>query len=153
MKMPVKFAGFVFLFASLCAFNAQARDTTHFLPIKDAIELGKGKEASWQFADDIKLYFADQPHPSVTATLVKGIVTNKKTNAANKSDEEVCHTAMLSAMIQLQQAARERGANAVVNIESFYKKKVFRNNNQFECHAGSIMAGVTLRGDIVNLKK
>ncbi len=147
MKMPLKAAAV--LFVSLCAISAQARDTAHFLPIKDAIEMGKAQGLT----DDIKLYFGNQKHPAIKTTMTKGISTNKKTNAANKTDEAACNWAMQSALIQLQQAARNMGANAVVNIESYYKKNVFRSDDQFECHAGAIMAGVALRGDIVKLKR
>jgi uncharacterized protein YbjQ (UPF0145 family) len=60
---------------------------------------------------------------------------------------------MATALLQMQQAARDMGGNAVVNIESFYKRKVFRSNDQFECHAGNIVAGVALRGDVVKLRR
>jgi uncharacterized protein YbjQ (UPF0145 family) len=133
---------------ALCAGNAAARDTTHYLSIKDAIQQGK---AEGKLSDDIQLYFGDQPHASVKTMLTKGISTNKKTNAANKTDEHACQIAMLSALIQMQQTARNQGGNAVVNIESFYKKKAYRNNDLYECHAGAILAGVVLRGDIVQL--
>lgn len=151
MKMLVKTTGFAALFVSLslCAPIAQARDTTHYLPVQDVIEMGKTKG---ELDDDVKLYFADQSHPAVQAMLVKGITTNKKTNAANKSDEEACKWVMLTALIQMQQGARSNGGNAVVNIESFYKRNVFRSKDQYECHAGSIMSGVALRGDVVKLK-
>ncbi|MCL2644859.1 MAG: excinuclease ATPase subunit, partial [Betaproteobacteria bacterium] len=104
-------------------------------------------------SDDIKLYFADQPHPAVDAMLVKGITTNKKTNSANKTDEVACQWVMLTALIQMQQGARNHGGNAVVNIESFYKRNVYRSNDKYECRAGNIMSGVALRGDVVRLKK
>ncbi|MDR0247314.1 MAG: excinuclease ATPase subunit [Burkholderiales bacterium] len=154
MKMSKKVTAFTALlvFLSLCATGAQARDTQHYFSIKDAIEIGQAKEGKWQLGSDIKFYFGDQSHPAVAATLAKGVVTNKKTNAANKSDEEACHIAMLSALIQLQERSRNEGGNAVINIESYYKKKSFKSKNQFECHAGNIMAGVTLKGDVVKLK-
>ena len=151
MKTPVKAAGVAALFVSLslCAASVQARDTTHYLSIKEAIEVAK----SQGLGDDIKLYFGDQQYPPVEATLTKGISTNKKTNAANKTDQVACNWAMHSALLQLQLAARNMGGNAVVNIESYYKKNVFRSKDQFECHAGGIMAGVALRGDVVRLKQ
>jgi len=151
MEMFVKVTGFAALLVSLsiCAPIAQARDTTHHLPVKDVIEMGK---ARGDLGDDVKLYFAGQSHPAVQTVLVKGITTNKKTNAANKSDEEACKWVMLTALIQMQQGARSRGGNAVVNIESYYKKTVFRSKDQYECHAGGILSGVALRGDVVKLK-
>ncbi|MCL2298115.1 MAG: excinuclease ATPase subunit [Proteobacteria bacterium] len=151
MKAPMKAAGFAALLVSLsfCAVSAQARDTTHFLSIKEAVEIGKAQG----LADDIKLYFGSQKHPAIETTLTKGISTNKKTNAANKSDKEACLTAMLSGLIQLQERARNDGGNAVINIESYYKKKSYKSKDKFECHAGNIMSGVALKGDVVKLKK
>jgi uncharacterized protein YbjQ (UPF0145 family) len=152
MKVPMKAAGFAALSVSLSlsAFAVQARDSVHYFPIKDAIEMGRAKG---DLGDDVKFFFADQKHPSIDVTITKGIVTNKKTNNVNKKDVAACNVAMLSALIQLQHAARNVGANAVVNIESFYKKESFRSDDNFECHAGSIMAGVALRGDVVRLKR
>jgi uncharacterized protein YbjQ (UPF0145 family) len=154
MKMPVKVVGFAALLASLllCAIGAQARDTQNYFSIKDAVEMGRAKEGKWHLGSDIKLYFGDQSHPAVGSTLAKGVVTNKKSNAANKSDEEACLTVMLSALIQLQERARNDGGNAVINIESYYKKKSFKSKDKFECHVGNIMAGVALKGDVVKLK-
>ncbi|MDR0771500.1 MAG: excinuclease ATPase subunit [Burkholderiales bacterium] len=153
MKTTVKIAVALLVSLTLCATSAQARDTTHYLPIKNAIEIGKAKDGKWQLGNDIKLHFSGQPHPAVEATLAKGVVTNKKTNSANKSDEEACNVAMLSALIQLQERARNDGGNAVINVESYYKKKSFKSADKFECHAGNIMAGVALKGDVVKLKK
>jgi len=155
MKVPLKAAGFaalLFVSLSLCAVSAQARDDKHLLPIKDAIELGKKQEGKWHLDDSVAFYFGDQSHPAVAEALTKGVITNKKTNAANKSDEEACNYAMVSALLQLQERARSEGGNAVINIESYFKKISFKSNDQFECHAGSIMAGVALRGDVVKLK-
>jgi hypothetical protein len=42
--------------------------------------------------------------------------------------------------------------NAVINIRSYYKKRDFRSNVEFECGNGSIMAGVTMIGDVVTLE-
>lgn len=149
MKMFVKACVVLLVSLPLSASIAQARDTVHHLPVHDAIELGKAKG---ELGHEVKFYFGGQPHSAVETMLNKGIVTNKKTNSANKSDEEACKWVMVSALIQLQKAALERGGNAVVNIESFYKRNVFRSNDQYECHAGNIMSGVALRGDVVKLK-
>jgi hypothetical protein len=58
---------------------------------------------------------------------------------------------MLSALIDLQDAARKQGGNAVVNIVSFYKKNEFSSPTDYDCHAGAFVAGVALKGDIVKL--
>ena len=79
-------------------------------------------------------------------------VTNKKTNAANKSDEEACRWVALSALRALQDGARARGANAVVDIVSYYKKNEFKSATHYECYAGTILAGVALKGTYAKVR-
>ncbi|MCL2524620.1 MAG: excinuclease ATPase subunit [Betaproteobacteria bacterium] len=170
MKAFIK--AFVVLFVSLPLCAAHARNTTHYLPIKGAIEMDNAKEqstgdigigamqisqtigATRKIAGDIGLFFADQSHPGIEAVLTKDVVAYKKASAkaAYNSDEEACNLAMQSALTQLQERARKEGGNAVINIESYYKKKSFRSQNQFECHAGNAGAGVALKGNVVKLK-
>ena len=79
-------------------------------------------------------------------------VTNKKTNAANKSDEEACRWVALSALRALQDGAKSRNANAVVDIVSYYKKNEFKSTTNYECYAGAILAGVALKGTYAKVK-
>jgi hypothetical protein len=126
---------------------AQARDTALKLPLKDAMETPDAKS---QLGTDVKFFFGDQKHPAAKTTL--GTYTaNKKTNFANKSDKEGCEWAFLSAMLSLKQRAIAEGGNAVVNIQSFYKKKEFSSATEYECHAGAFVGGVALRGTVVKL--
>lgn len=78
----------------------------------------------------------------------RGLVSNKKTNAVNKTAEAACQIAFLSAVKQFQYAARNNGGSRVVNLISYYKKRPYSSTTQYECHVGAIMAGVTLKGDI-----
>ena len=126
---------------------AQARDTALKLPVKDAMET---PDAKAQLGTDIKFFFGSQAHPAAKTTL--GTYTaNKKTNFANKSDKEGCEWAFLSAMVSLKQRAIAEGGNAVINIQSYYKKKEFSSATEYECHAGAFVGGVALRGTVVKL--
>lgn len=78
----------------------------------------------------------------------KGLVSNKKTNAVNKTAEEACQWAFLSAVKQFQETARKHNANKAVNLISYYKKEPFSSPRYFECRVGSLMAGVALSGDV-----
>jgi len=149
MKKSVKLTGLVFLFACLCAFNAQARDTRYFLPIKSAVKAGM---ADGRLGNDIRFYFGRQSHPPVNAMLARGVVTNKKTPKGNMHDKAACRRVMLSALIQLQERARNEGGNAVINIRSYYKKRTFSSERQYECGSGAVFSGVTLKGDVVRLR-
>ncbi|MDN3640810.1 excinuclease ATPase subunit [Simiduia curdlanivorans] len=137
------------LLAALTPLAASARDTAHFLPIETALAAAK---ASGKLDGGVKLYFADQPYAGKEKDLGT-FTTSKKTNSFGKSDEDACKWAMQSALIELQTRAIKEGGDAVVNIESFYKKKAHADTETYECHAGNVVAGVALRGTVIKLKQ
>jgi uncharacterized protein YbjQ (UPF0145 family) len=108
------------------------------------------KEAQDKLDGSIKFYFGDQPTRQVLTNLGSD-VSNRKTNAFGKSDEKARNCALLSAMVALQTRAQQLGANAVINIVSYYNKRVMSSVTEFECHAGAIIAGVALKGDFVKI--
>lgn len=129
------------------AWPVHARDTKYLLPIAAALEV---KDAKDKLDGTVKFFFGNQETPKVLTKLSTD-VTNQKTNAVGKSDEKACNWVFLSAMIQLEKRAKQLGANAVVNIVSYYQKNVMSSPTEFECHAGAIMAGVALRGEFVKI--
>jgi len=142
VKLPVAIAAILALTFSS---TAMSRDTTHLLPIEEAMNT---PDAQQKLDGSIEFYFADESHPRVTQR-IPGVVANRKTNAFMKSDEEACSWVFLSAMIALQERAQMEGADAVVNITSFYDRQEMASQEEYECHAGAIMAGVALKGDVV----
>ena len=126
---------------------AQARDTKYLLPIAAALET---KDAKTRLDGSVKFFFGNQETPKVLAKLSTD-VTNLKTNAVGKSDEKACNWVFLSAMLALEKRAKQLGANAVINIVSYYKKEVMSSATEFECHAGVVIAGVALRGEFVKI--
>jgi len=132
--------------ATLISGIVLARDTYLKLPIKDAMENAEAKD---RLGTDVKFVFGS-PGP-VGAKDLGTFTSNKKTNFANKSDKEGCEWAFLSAMISLKERAIAEGGNAVINIQSYYKKKEFTSATEYECVAGAIMGGVALRGTVVKL--
>lgn len=142
--------GIIFLTLVVCGFfsiSATARDTTHHLSINAAMATSDFKE---KLTGEVKFFFSGQKYPSPSATAGE-YVTNKKTNAFNKSDEEACRWVFLSALISLQERALAEGGNAVVDITNYYKRNEFASATDYECHAGAIMAGVALKGRVVTL--
>ncbi|HWU97909.1 MAG TPA: excinuclease ATPase subunit [Oxalicibacterium sp.] len=133
--------------AMAAALPAHARDDKLMMPISVAMESPETKE---KLDSSIRYYFGNQKTPKVLKKLGTD-ASNKKTNAFGKSDEKACQWAFLSAMLSLEQRAKELGANAVVNIVSNYKKVVMSSDTDYECHAGGIMAGVALKGDFVKI--
>jgi uncharacterized protein YbjQ (UPF0145 family) len=124
-----------------------ARDTKYLLPIAVAMEV---KDAKDKLDGSIRFFFGNQPTPAVITKLGSD-VSNRKTNAFGKSDEKACNWAFLSAMVALEKRAQQLGANAVINIVSYYKKDGMSSATEFECHAGAVIAGVALKGDFVKI--
>ena len=132
---------------AVAAAPADARDTRHQFDIAQAIAAGK---ADGTLDGSVQFHFKGAPAPR--AERLGPATTNKKTNAFGKSDETACQWAMLGALKALQEAAKARGANAVIDIESNYKKQVFTSATQYECGAGGVMAGVALKGVYAKVK-
>ncbi|WP_417067192.1 hypothetical protein [Niveibacterium terrae] len=143
----MKYRLMVALLTSLFALGAQARDTELHLSIDEAMA---STDAKAKLDSGVKFFFANQKTPAIEKSFGEDS-TNKKTNAFGKSDEEACRWAFLSAMIQLQNRARQLGADAVVDIESFYKRDAEKSATDYECHAGAVLAGVALKGRFVKL--
>jgi hypothetical protein len=130
------------------AMNVSARDTRNHFPINDAMETPDAKE---KLGQDVKFYFGKSSHPPVAKNFGE-FMSNKKTNAFNKSDKIACEWAFLSALLTFQQRAKNLGGDAVINIRSYYKKNDFSSETEYECGAGTFVAGVTFKGEVVKLK-
>lgn len=128
---------------------SQARDTAVYLPFDKAV--AEATRAG-KIDGSVKFYLAGNTPTGNVTVISAGAVTNKKTNAFNKSDEVACEWVAQSAIISLHQAAKNAGANAVTNIVSFYKKNERKDAKTYECHAGAIMAGVALKGDLAKVQ-
>jgi hypothetical protein len=133
--------------AAFTASTAEARDDHLRFPIQDGLNsaLAQGKIDA-----GVKLFWGDQPYPAPVQTYGE-YVSNRKTNALNKSDKEACEINLVSAIIELQSRARSDGGNAVINIHSYYKKNDISSTTEYECGAGTFVAGVALKGTVVRL--
>lgn len=140
------FAAIAFTLILSAANVAWARDIPHMMPIEAAMQAPDAKE---KLGNSVKFFFGHQP-AGIKSTLGSS-VSNRKTNAFGKSDASACNWAFLSAMLALKERAEELGANAVVNIESYYKKRPMSSTSKFECHTGAVMAGVALKGEFVKM--
>lgn len=133
--------------ALACVPAAHANDRTVMQSFQETV---KNATAAGKLDGSVKFYLAGTgPSGKV---LEANVVTNRKTNAFGKSDEKSCDWAAQSALVSLQEAAKKAGANAVINIVSYYKKNENRDPVNYECHAGAVIAGVALKGDLAVVK-
>ena len=107
-----------FLLLGLAA-PADARNTKYYLPIAGVTQ---NPEYQSQLGSDVVFYFADQKTSKVEQTLGE-YVTNKKTNSFNKSDENACQWAFLSALLELRDRSKEVGRKRCNKYSQLLRKE------------------------------
>lgn len=126
-----------------------ARDDALMLPLAEVIQMGieQGK-----LDGSVKFYLSGSKTPRINTKMGED-VANKKTNGVGKDDVTACNWAALSALIAFEAKAKQSGANAVLDLHSFYKKNARKDPVNYECHAGNIMTGVALKGTYAQVEK
>lgn len=148
-KLRVAFIASSVLAASLTAGVSPvgASDDVYMLSISDVLATQDAKD---RLDNSVKFFFGDAAHPAVQHKFGE-FVTNQKTNGFVKSDVTACSWVFLSGLLEFQKRAEQLGANAVINIHSYYKKEDISNETQIPCHKGFLVAGIAMRGDFVKV--
>ena len=128
---------------------AQAKDDLALYSINEALSTREGKT---QLDPGVKLYFANQAHPKAEVSLGTW-VTNKKFPLLNKPPKAVCEYTFIDALQELQRRALKEGGNAVVGIESYYKKMARPSTDKYMCGVGYVAIGVALRGTVIKVQE
>lgn len=127
---------------------SHARNVKYLLPISAAMEAGK---ASGKLDSSVKFLFGPQTYAG-SAQKMGQVEASGKTKIENKADIPSCHASFVEALQNLQTAAKNAGASAVMNIVSYHKDDpVVASATEFECRAGSFSTIMMLKGELVKL--
>jgi hypothetical protein len=126
---------------------AYSRNVELLLPIAEAMAAA---DVSDRPTGAVKFFFATQKSPEILKDLGSYLAA-PRTGAAGLSDQRACHEAFLWTLVDFEKRAHRAGANAVVNIVSFYRYKEMASATNFECHVGNVIVTVWLKGDLVNI--
>jgi len=126
---------------------ALPRNVKLILPIAAATQAITGEDRP---TGAVKFFFGDENTPEIVAEFGTHAVT-PRTSAMGTSDEKACYGAFQWTLVNLEKRAQRLGANAVINIVSFYKKNELSSTTEFECHVGDVIASVFLRGKFVRI--
>jgi uncharacterized protein YbjQ (UPF0145 family) len=129
----------------LAAVPASAADDIIPLDLQQAL---KAPDTLAHIDGSVKFYFGTSTHPAIVKHLGEA-VTNKKANGFGRSSTKGCERAFLDGLIAFQEKAKALGANAVISINSYYKKNEVVIDKTVECHSGLLMDGVALKGEFV----
>ena len=139
---------FVVLSLTLLAESSvQARNIKLIQPIGAAMEAANVQDRP---SGLVKSFFGNQTTPKITAKLGSHVAT-PRTAAMGKSDERACTEALLWTLVALEKRAQQVGANAVINIVSYYQKVELSSPSEFECHVGNVIVSVALKGELVKI--
>ena len=123
---------------------AHARTEVMTYPIQPVLQ-------AQQFAPGVALYFGDQPHPAVGTQL--GEVTKSSHPARKTATEvEICNATLADALRQLANTAHDRGANAVINIKTWFHSTVSTDANNYTCGVSGVSAALRVSGELVTVE-
>ena len=136
------------LLAATVAAPALARDDKISVTLQSVLDM---PEAKAKLDPGVRFFLAGAPAPKVVKKFGEDI-GNAKTNAFNKTPEEACRWAALSALIKFRDRARRDGANAVIDIVSYNKHEATTSATDVECLDGTFVGGIALRGTYATVK-
>ena len=146
MKIPAC-ALMILSFALSTVGPAAARNVKLILPIAAAMEATDVQDRP---TGAVKFFFGAQTSPKILAKFGSH-VASPRTAAMGKSDDKACREALLWTLVALEKRAQQVGANAVVNIVSYYKKEELASATGFECHVGNVIVSVVFKGELVKI--
>lgn len=126
---------------------AHGRNVKLIVPIADALAARDVKDRP---TGAVKFFFATEKTPAIAKKFGTAIAS-PRTGAGGLNDQRACHEAFLWTLVDLEQRAQRAGADAVVNIVSYYQRTERASASEFECHVGNVIVTVWLKGDLVKL--
>lgn len=106
-------------------------------------------EVMAQVGTDVKFYFGSTPD-GVVQTL--GRSRSHKKSRASRGVEGACSRALGNTLAAMARQARGKGANAIVNIRSFWGGYPTSSTTSYKCGMGSSTSGVALVGEMAVVK-
>jgi uncharacterized protein YbjQ (UPF0145 family) len=146
MKRAIIASALVLLAA---ASQAYAADRRVEIPFAEVLNSPEAKDAG--IDGSVRFYLSGQNTPHVVGRMGEG-VSIKRTNGFGKSDQTSCDRAMLAVLKSFQESAKQKGANAVIDFVSYYKKNEERSASSYSCYVGTLMSAVTMKGTYAKIR-
>lgn len=120
---------------------ASAKDKVVYFPFGNAIAAAT---QSGKLDGSVTFYLAGNTPTGHVEVVSDYLTVTRRTNAFGKNDQKACDWALQSALIAMQEGAKEAGVNAVIDIVSDFGNE-YRDSTNYECHVGTLMAAVSLK--------
>jgi hypothetical protein len=133
--------------SALAAPVAAAASERQKLAIADALG---SVEAQGKLDQSVKLFWGSQPHPQAVREFGR-FTAIRDASRFHRASPAACHWALLSALIFLQNLAKEHGGNAVTDIRSEWTGGELSSASAYGCAVGSFQTKVILHAEILRL--
>ncbi|HEY4803977.1 MAG TPA: signal peptidase [Paraburkholderia sp.] len=121
------------------------------LPIQPVASVAtKQAAASTDPAAKIAVYFGSQPHPDV-ARRVGNASHSVRIARATDGPEASCNKALATGLDKLRADAKDKGANAVVNVTTRFHGTETASATEYTCGLSLSAASIVVKGDFVIL--
>ncbi|MEZ0601501.1 signal peptidase [Paraburkholderia sp. IW21] len=107
--------------------------------------------AGGQSSGGVPVYFGQQSHPAVKSQL-GGASYSVRIARKVSSPDEACHEALAEAVQKLRAAARERHANAVIDVATRFHSTESNSSTDFTCGVSPSAAAIAVSGQLVVLE-
>lgn len=125
-----------------CATHVQS------LPLQSATTNAAGNSAA---GSGVAIYFGAQPHPPLTRDIGEA---SHSVRLARSTDgaEASCEKVLAAALDKLRADAREKGANAVINVTTRFHTTVTDSDTTYTCGVSPSAAAIAVKGELVVLQ-
>jgi uncharacterized protein YbjQ (UPF0145 family) len=139
MKSKFAFGGLMVVVAALSGCATQVKS----LPLAPVV-------AQSAPGAQVALYFGSQDHPAVQSQQGPSTVSVRIARETDGQDA-ACNRALAAALEKLRATARDRHANAVINVGTSFHSTESASATEFTCGVSPSAAALRVRGDLVVL--
>lgn len=122
------------------------------LPLKPVTAAAKtNATASAGVSPDVAIYFGAQPHADIVRSI--GDVSHSiRVARATDGGEVSCNKALADGIDKLRADARQRGANAVINVTTRFHGSKTESTTEYNCGLSRSAAAIVVKGELVVLQ-
>lgn len=107
--------------------------------------------AGGQSRGNVPVYFGQQDHPAVR-TRVGDVSYSVRIARKVAGPDDACHEALAQAVRKLRTAAKERHANAVIEVSTRFHTTASNSSTEFTCGVSPSAAAIAVSGQLVVLE-
>lgn len=98
----------------------------------------------------VRVYFGTQAHPAVKSDFGKHSASARVAREAN-GEQPTCEKALGEALGKLREFAKNRGANAIINVTTRFHSTRSDSSTTYTCGVSPSAGAISVAGDVVLL--